>query len=81
MGHPPSEDDQKLLAHGVVLADAIDAAPPKWVEAAVAHRAREGDEIEAASPAAARQARSELSARIRLLLAQDIDDQRTTPLA
>jgi hypothetical protein len=61
------------------LVDAVDAALPRWVSTAVAMR------LGAVAPAAARDAgelaRAELVPRLRALLTQDIDEQRTNPLA
>ncbi len=68
------------------LADAIEAAIPGWVErcvarrAAAAGRALDRDLVRAASAAGGR-ARVEVGARVRRLLAQDIDEQRTNPLS
>ena len=68
--------------HGTALADAIVAALPGWVERCVASRLPAPDP--AASEAArdaGRRAATEVGAEVRALLAADIDDQRTTPLA
>lgn len=61
------------------LADAVDAALPGWVEAAVAEHLDEPAPPEAAEAGA--RARAALVPRLRSLLANDVDDQRTTPLA
>jgi hypothetical protein len=68
------------------LASAIEAALPGWVERSVEHimRAWRGEiprDVADAAAAAGRQAQVETGAAIRALLAADIDDQRTTPLA
>ncbi len=60
------------------LADAIDRALPGWVATAV--KARLGSAAPEAT-AAGEQARSDLVPRLRALLAQDVDEQRTNPLA
>jgi hypothetical protein len=68
------------------LADAIEAALPGWVERSVARRAAgagravDPDVARAASAAGVR-ARVEVGARVRRLLALDIDEQRTNPLS
>lgn len=59
------------------LADAVDAALPAWVEAAVARR-HDGPRPDTADAIAA--ARADLMPRLRALLAQDVDEQKTTPL-
>jgi hypothetical protein len=61
------------------LADAIDAALPGWVEATVA--ARVGSRVAEEAAAAGQRARDEIAPRVRALLEQDVDDQRSTPLA
>jgi hypothetical protein len=60
------------------LADAADAALPAWVEAAVA---RHVDGPLPATADAAAAARADLIPLLRALLALDVDEQRTTPLA
>ncbi|MEY2477748.1 MAG: hypothetical protein QOG87_3063 [Actinomycetota bacterium] len=61
------------------LADAVDRALPGWVDAAVTLRLGRPAREEAV--AAGEQARAELVPRLRALLAQDVDEQRTNPLA
>ena len=67
--------------HATALADAIVVALPGWVERCVASRlpAPDPDAMEAAREAG-RRAADEVGAEVRALLAEDIDDQRTTPL-
>ncbi len=71
---------------GAALAGAVEAALPGWVERCVARimTAYAGTVPEAVA-AAARQAgeaaRDEVGARVRALLAEDVDAQRTNPLA
>jgi hypothetical protein len=60
------------------LADAVEAALPGWVVAAVAARA---PGLEAEARAAGARAGADVLPRLRALLALDIDEQRTTPLA
>jgi hypothetical protein len=61
------------------LGDAADAALPAWVEAAVAKRLGRAGGPDA--EAAGQRARAEIGPRLRALLAQDVDDQRSNPLA
>ena len=69
------------------LAEGIDAALPRWVERCVEHvvRAWTGHdpdpEVRRAAAAAGARARDDVGPRVRALLAADIDDQATTPLA
>lgn len=68
------------------LADAVDAALPRWVERCVrrlvvAHRGVVDEEVLARARAAGEQARVEIGGRLRALVALDIDEQRTNPLA
>src|ERR1700730_1196796 len=69
------------------LADAIDSALPAWVIRSVdgIYRAWSGQPsppaILLAAADAGREARSEVSTRVRDLLEADIDEQHTTPLA
>lgn len=68
--------------HATALAEAIEAALPGWVERSVRSRTGTGDTAvyEAASEAG-RRAAAEVGAAVRDLLAADIDQQWTTPLA
>jgi hypothetical protein len=73
--------------HATALADAVVDALPGWVERSVT-RVLVAWRSEAPDPAvleaargAGHQAAAEVGAEIRALLAADIDDQRTTPLA
>lgn len=69
------------------LADGIETALPRWVEGSVARliEAWTGQPpdptVAAAASAAAERAGAEILPRVRTLLALDIDEQRTTPLA
>ncbi|MDQ6727605.1 MAG: hypothetical protein M3066_15760 [Actinomycetota bacterium] len=74
--------------HATALADAVVAALPGWVERSVARILtawRPGEapaaDVVAQAQAAGARAAEEVGARVRTLLAADIDDQRTTPLA
>jgi hypothetical protein len=79
-------DEEKLAAYAAVLADALDAALPGWVERIVAERVvqwhgRLPDTVPARAAEAGRRARDDVGPRLRRLLATDVDEQRTTPLA
>ncbi|MDQ3895698.1 MAG: hypothetical protein M3326_00370 [Actinomycetota bacterium] len=64
------------------LADAIVLAIPGWVERSVARRLPSPDaSATAAAHLAGERAAAEVGERVRELLAADIDEQRTTPLA
>jgi hypothetical protein len=68
-----------------VLADAVEAALPGWVEGHVerivtAWSGAVTDEVRAAAVDAGVLARDEIGARLRALLALDVDEQRTNPL-
>ncbi|HEX2048796.1 MAG TPA: hypothetical protein VHF27_13600 [Acidimicrobiales bacterium] len=68
--------------HATALADAIVAALPGWVERCVASRLAGPDRaVSEAAREAGRRAAAEVGPEVRALLAADIDDQRTTPLA
>ena len=68
------------------LADAVDATISGWVGRSVQRvlMARQGSvdpEVMASARAAGERARADVGARVRALLAVDIDEQRTNPLA
>jgi hypothetical protein len=65
-------------AYAQALHDAAVAALPGWVQRCVRSRAS-GLEVEAAE--AGRRAAREVGERLRVLLAADIDEQRTNPLS
>ncbi|MDQ3641982.1 MAG: hypothetical protein M3450_11130 [Actinomycetota bacterium] len=73
--------------HATALADAVDAALPRWVERSVARvlAAWQGGPPDPAVLEAAReaglQAAAEIGPAVRALVEADIDTQRTTPLA
>lgn len=87
----PRDDDPDdvaaLAAYATALADAVEAALPRWLERVVAQRWREwrGDEapteVRAAAVAAGTRVRSEVGPVLRELLATDVDQQRINPLA
>jgi len=80
--------DDRVQEHATALADAVVAALPGWVERCVvrilaAWRPGESppaDVMEQARAAGVRAA-EDVGPRVRALLAADIDDQRSTPLA
>ena len=68
------------------LADAIEAALPRWVERSVARvmtawKGDVDDDLRRAAAEAGRRAVAEVGPQVRALLGADIDDQRTTPLS
>jgi hypothetical protein len=79
-------DEARLAEVAAHLADAIDAALPRWVVAQVRERiigyqGRPPDDATlAAAEQAGRDAVAEVGPEVRALLLSDIDDQRTTPL-
>lgn len=80
-------DREALAAHAQALADGIEAAVPGWVRAAVADRwlARTGrelpPEVRDAAATAGDEAARDVGPQVRDLLARDVDEQRTGPLA
>lgn len=91
-GHPGTvtrddpNDAEALARYAAALADAIEAALPGWVERTVSTRLREAgweptEELAAAAREAGQRARTEIGGRLRALLALDVDDQPTGPLA
>ena len=68
------------------LADALDAAVPGWIAGLVLDRVRQwngavSEEVEAQAIAAGEAARRDVMPVLRELLAADVDEQRTNPLA
>lgn len=81
-----AEDEAVLARYGERLADGVAAALPGWVERsverlAVAWAGRLDPEVAEAARAAGAEARTEVAPRVRALLALDLDEQRTNPLA
>ncbi len=79
-------DAAALARYASALADGVDALLPGWVERVVAERfAAAGrpmtDDDRRRSRAAAAVARAEVGGQVRALLARDVDDQPTGPLA
>jgi hypothetical protein len=76
----------ELAASGTALAAAVEQALPGWVERSVgtlvvAFRGDLPGEVRRASTAAGERAAVDVGARVRALLDQDVDAQRTNPLA
>ncbi|WCO67807.1 hypothetical protein PO878_03600 [Iamia majanohamensis] len=86
-GPDDPDDAAALAAHATALADGIEAALPGWVRASVADRhaaARPGPvpaEVEEAAREAGEEAARQVGPAVRALLARDVDDQPTGPLA
>jgi hypothetical protein len=80
------DDVAALAGYATALADAVEAALPRWLERVVMQRWRDwrGDEaptvLRAAAVAAGERVRAELGPAVRELLATDVDQQRTNPL-
>jgi len=84
----PSADDLEALArYATVLADGVQSALPGWVERSVERvhveklLRRPPVEVRDAASEAGLAAAAEVGGRVRALLALDIDEQRTGPLA
>ncbi len=79
--------DGTVEPHGTALADAVVAALPGWVERSVAriltawHDGPPDPAVLAAAREAGQRAAVEVGGAVQRLLAADIDDQRSTPLA
>jgi hypothetical protein len=84
---PTADDLDALAAYASALADGVEAALPGWVERSVerVHVERAGrrppPEVRRAAADAGREAAEEVGPRVRALLALDIDEQPTGPLA
>jgi hypothetical protein len=76
----------ELAAHAAALADAVEQALPRWVERSVerlvvAYRGEVPGEVRRAAAAAGSAAAADVGEQVRALLEQDVDEQRTNPLA
>ena len=79
---PTRTDDEARLAElAEELADGIVAALPGWVARCIAARSVGMTVDDAVVAAAGRRAAADVGPRVRRLLAADIDEQRTGPLA
>ena len=80
-------DASLLAAYAVNLVDAVDGALPAWIQHVIAERWQSWSgspatsELVTAAVVAAEQARTEGIPQLRALLALDVDEQRTNPLA
>lgn len=75
-------DAAQLAAVAAELADAVERALPAWVERSVAARLDPlTPEARQAAAEAGRRAAEDVGARLRALLATDVDEQRSNPLA
>lgn len=86
MGDDDPADAEVLAAYADALADGVEAALPAWVERAVAHghaaqRRNVSPAMAEAARDAGRRAAAEVGGEVRALLARDVDDQPTGPLA
>jgi hypothetical protein len=82
----PDPDEARLAEISRDLADALDAAVPGWIAGLVVERVAQwsgtvDEEVERQAVAAGEAARQDVMPAIRQLLATDIDEQRTNPLA
>ncbi len=81
------DDPERALAEKAdVLGDAVEATVGPWLigsvrRVAAAQRLDGGDRLLLAAEAAADEAQADVVPRVRALLATDIDEQTTTPLA
>jgi hypothetical protein len=84
---PVNSPDPPVKEYADALADGIEDALPGWVEACVtrvtvaATGSPPDREVAASATAAGAMARQEVGPQVRALLAQDVDEQITTPLA
>jgi hypothetical protein len=81
-----TEDDEALARYGAVLAESVVAALPAWVVRSVerllvAWAGAADPEVVAAAEQAGLAAQADVGPRLRMLLAADVDEQRTNPLA
>lgn len=74
-----SDDEAALMTYAMALAEAVDAAVGEWIRWSIADRAPNVATTPEADRAVA-EGTAEISAEIRLLLAQDIADQTEGPL-
>ena len=82
-----ADDEAALAGYAANLAEGIEAAVPGWVERSVAvtYEAWAGEPappgVQARAAAAGQAARAEVAPQVRTLLATDVDQQRSNPLA
>jgi hypothetical protein len=84
---PSPEDLEALARYAAVLDDGVRASLPGWVERSVERvhvaqlQRRPPAEVRAAATEAGHAAAADVGARVHALLALDIDEQRSNPLA
>ena len=84
---PSPEDLEALARYAAVLDDGVRASLPGWVERSVERvhvaqlQRRPPAEVRAAATEAGRAAADDVGGRVHALLALDIDEQRSNPLA
>lgn len=79
---PEAGDEAALAAYASALVDEVDAALPRWVARCVARFVPLGDaQLVARVDQAGQAARADIVPLLRTLLAQDVDEQRGSPLA
>lgn len=84
--NPILDDEAELARYASALADRIDAVIPRWVVRCIERRVGEAnrtvpDDLQRRATGAGEQARADVSPKVRALLDQDVDEQRTNPLA
>lgn len=82
----PDQDEDRLAAIAGELTEALDVAVPGWIAGLVVERVRQwrgtvDPDIERQAVAAGEAARQDVMPALRALLAADVDEQRTNPLA
>ena len=74
-------DEAALREYACTLADAIEAAIPRWVERCIARHVAIDAALAPSVRMVAARARAEVAPQVRALLLADIDAQRANPLA
>lgn len=82
--HDPG-DEERFVAYGAALVDAIDAVVEGWVRGCVVTRCSEAgvvvdDAVDVAATTAGERCRAEVVSELRVLMATDVDEQARTPL-
>lgn len=85
-GGDADDDAAALAAHAEALADGVETALPGWVQRSVARLAeawagRVDPDVARAAEMAGEAAAADIGPRVRALLARDVDDQPSNPLA
>jgi hypothetical protein len=84
--NPILDDEAELARYASALADRIDVVIPRWVLRCIERRVGEAnrtvdDDLHRRATDAGERAGAEISPKVRALLDQDVDEQRTNPLA